>query len=60
VDDQLPRESHQFREPKIDKVYAAMEVLVYRAEKVTTTKYRQFQEHLDRAKKAATKWSDAD
>jgi len=38
----------------------AMEVQVYRAEKVTTTNRRQFQVRLDRARQVATIWSDAD
>jgi len=38
VNDQLARESHQLREQKIHKICTAMEVLVYRAEKVTTSK----------------------
>jgi hypothetical protein len=37
-----------------------MEVLVYGAEKVTTSKRRQFQVHLTIARQAATKWSEAD
>ena len=43
VDEQLATESHQLREQKIHKIRAAMEVLVYGAEKVTTSKRRQFQ-----------------
>ena len=38
VDEQLARESHYIRHQKIHKIRAAMEVQVYRAEKVTTTK----------------------
>jgi len=49
VDEQLARESHQLREQRIHKIHAAMEVLVYEAEKFTTTKPRQFQVHLNRA-----------
>jgi len=38
VDEQLATESHQLREQKIHKICAAMEVQVYGAEKVTTSK----------------------
>jgi len=37
-----------------------MEALVYGAEKVTTTKHRQFQVHRNRAWQAAAIWSNAD
>jgi len=37
-----------------------MEVQVYGAEKVTTSKRRQFQVSLNRARHASTKWSEAD
>jgi len=60
VDELLARESHQLREQKIHKIHAAMVVQVYGAEKVTTTKQRQFQVRLNRARQAATIWSDAD
>jgi len=40
VNNQLARESHQLQEQKIPKICAAMEVPVYRAEKVTTLKWR--------------------
>jgi hypothetical protein len=60
VDEQLATESHQLREQKIHKIRAAMEVLVYGAEKVTTSKRRQFQVRLKIARQAATKWSEAD
>jgi len=36
VNDPLARESHQFCKQKIDKISAAMEVLVYRAKNITT------------------------
>jgi len=49
VNEQLARESHPLREQKIHKFRAAMEVLVYRADMVTTSKRRQFQVHLNRA-----------
>ena len=60
VDELLARESHQLCEQKISKIRAAMEALVYGAEKVSTTKHRQFQVRLNRAREAATTWSDAD
>jgi len=49
VDDLLVRESHLLREQKIHMIFAAMEALVYGAEKVSTTKCRQFQVRLKRA-----------
>jgi len=60
VDDLLANESHQLREQKIHKIRAAMEAVVYGAEKVSTTKRRQLQVRLNRARQAATTWSDAD
>jgi len=48
VHEQFATESYQLREHKIDKICAAMEVQVYGAEKVTTTKRRQFQVRLNR------------
>jgi len=60
VNEQLARESHQLREQMIHKFCAAMEILVYRAEKVTTSNRRQFQVHLRGARQVATKWSDVD
>jgi hypothetical protein len=60
VDDLLATESHQLREQKIHKIRAAMEAVVCGAEKVSTTKCRQFQVRLNRARQAATTWSDAD
>jgi len=38
VDELLARESHHLREQKIHKIRAAMEVQLYGAEKVTTSK----------------------
>jgi len=49
VDDLLAKESHQLREQKIHKIRAAMKAVVYGAEKVSTTKCRQFQVRLNRA-----------
>jgi len=60
VDEMLASESHQLREQKIHKIRAAMEAHVYGAEKVSTTKCRQFQVRLHWARQAATAWSDAD
>jgi len=60
VDDQLAKQSHQLREQKIHKILAAMEADVYGAEKVSTTKLMQFQVRLNRARQAATTWTDAD
>jgi len=61
VDDLLAMESHQLREQKIHKIRAAMEALVYGAETVSTTKRRLFHAmRLNRARQAATTWSDAD
>ena len=60
VDEQLTRESQPLREHKIHIIHAAMEVQVYRAEKVTSTKQWQCQLHLNRARQAATKWSADD
>jgi len=50
VDDLLATESHQLREQKIHMIRAAMEALVYGAEKVSTTKRRIFQVRLNRAR----------
>jgi len=60
VDEQLERQSLQLCVQTIDIICTAMEILVYGAEKVSTTKHRQFQVHLNKAQQAATKWSDAD
>jgi hypothetical protein len=60
VDDLLAMESHQLREQKIHKICAAMEALVYGSENVSTTECRLFQMRLNRARQAATTWSDAD
>jgi hypothetical protein len=60
VDDLLARESHLLREQKIHNIRAAMEALVYGAEKMSTTKCRQFQVLLTRDQQVATTWSDAD
>ena len=53
-------EFYQLCVQKIHKIHAAMEALVYGAENVSSTKHRQFQVCLDRARQAATTWSDAD
>jgi len=49
VDNLWAKEFHQLREQKIHKICAAMEAVVYGAEKDSTTKHRQFQVHLNRA-----------
>jgi hypothetical protein len=48
VDDLVARESHQLCEQKIHRILAAMEAVVYRAEKVSTSKCMQFQVRLSR------------
>jgi len=58
VDDILATESQQLREQKIHMIHMAMEALMYGAEKVSTTKHRQFQVQLNRARQLATTWSD--
>jgi len=60
MDDLLAKESYQLGKQKIHKICAAMEAVVYGAEKVSTTKRRQFQVRLNRARQTATTWSDAD
>ena len=47
VNEPLATESYQLCERKIYKIHAAMEVLVYAAEKITTSEPRQFQVHLN-------------
>jgi len=58
VDDLLATEFHQLHKQKIHKIHAAMEALVYGAEKVSTIKRKQFQVHPNRARQVATTWSD--
>jgi len=53
-------DSHQLCEQKIHKIRAAIAALVYVAEKVSTTKHRQFKVYLNRAWHAATIWSDSE
>jgi len=60
ADDQLARESHQLQRQKIDKHPAAMDILIYGAEKNTTIKRMHFKVHLNEAQEVAIKWSDAD
>jgi hypothetical protein len=60
VNELLAMESHQLWEQYIHTIRAAMEVLVYRAQKVTISKRRQFQVHLKSAWQATTKWSEVD
>jgi len=49
VDDLLATEPHQLCKQMIHKICASIEALVYGAEKVSTTKRRQFQVRLLRA-----------
>jgi hypothetical protein len=49
VDDLLAMESFQLREQRIYMIRASVEALVYLAEKVSTTKHRQFQVRPNRA-----------
>jgi len=60
VDERLASKSHQLQEQKIQKIRDAMELQVYRTEKITTSKHRQFQVRLNKARQAATIWSEAD
>jgi len=60
VDDLLAPEYYQLHEHTIHKIGAAMEALVHGAEKVCSTKRRQFQVHLNRARQAVTTSSDAE
>jgi len=46
VDALLAMESYQLHEQKIHKIRAVMEALVYGAEKISSTKHRQFEVHL--------------
>jgi len=54
VDDQLARVFHKFCEQNILQICAAMEALLYEAEKVSVTKHRQLQVRLNIAWQAAT------
>jgi hypothetical protein len=60
VDELQARESHQLREQKIHIIHAAIEVELNGAEKVTTSKRRQFQVCLNAVRPAATIQSDGD
>jgi len=60
VGDLSARESHRIEEHRNNKICAAMEVLVYGAEKVFTIKHCQFQVCLNTIWLTAAKWSDAD
>jgi len=60
VDDSLAMESHQFPDQRIHKIRAAIAANVYGAEKVSTTNCWQSQVRLNRARQAATTWSDCD
>jgi hypothetical protein len=60
VDEQFATKSNQLQEQMIHTIRTSLEVLVYRPEKVTTSKQRQFQVHLTSARQAATKWLESD
>jgi len=60
VYDLVATRSHLLRKQKIHKIRAGMEALVYGAENISSTKCRQFQVRLERARQAATSWSDVD
>jgi len=60
VDQQLASDSHQLQEKEMYKICAVMCIQVYGAERVTTTRQRQFQVRLNRAQPVANIWSDAD
>ena len=60
LDDMLATESHLLHQEMIHKICAAKEALMYGADKVSTSKRRQFQVRLNRAQQAATTCSDAD
>jgi len=60
VDEPLARESHDLQQQKIHKIYAALEVPLSGADKVSTSKQRQFQMRLNRVRQAAAIWSYAD
>jgi len=60
VDDLSARESHELCEQKIHMIRAAREAVVYGAEKVSSTKRRQFQVRLNRARQAVTIRSESD
>jgi len=60
VDDLLTMVSQQLHERKSPRIRAALEALVYWAEKVSSTKRKQFQVGLNRAWQEVTSWSAAD
>jgi len=60
VDERSATECDHLREQKIHKILAAMEVIVYGSEKVSTTKHRQCQVLLNGPRQVATTCSDAD
>jgi len=59
VDDLLATESHQVPEHRIQNFHAAMQVLLYMADKLSTTKCRQSQVQLNGAHTGKTTWLDA-
>jgi hypothetical protein len=56
----LAKKSHQLHEQKIYQICAAMDAVVYGAEKVSTTKRRQLQVLLNRSRQSGSTWTDAD
>jgi hypothetical protein len=60
VDELLARGSYHLWESNINEICAAMEVQLYRAETDTLPKRRQFMVCINRARQAATIWSDGD
>jgi len=59
ADDMSATEFHQLRKQKICMIRAAMEALLHGAEKVSTTKRRQFQVRLNWVRQAVSTLSDA-
>ena len=54
VDHLLARESYELQEQKIHKLHAVIEIQLYEADKVTTSKQKQFLVRLNRAQHVAT------
>jgi len=60
VDEQLAKESHQFREQQICDIPTAIEVFVYGVEKVSAIQQRQLEVRLNRGWQMATTRSHVD
>jgi hypothetical protein len=56
----LAAESDPLHELNIHKIHVPIAAHVSEAEKVSTTKHRKLQEHLNRARHVATTWPHAD